>query len=252
MPFVCDSRLMVKKGVTGATGNLYCGLHDFDSMAFLLHVLRHDDVFVNAGANVGSYTVLSSVVIGAKSISVEPIPSTFQSLLGNVYCNRIQDRTCCLNYGLAAQDGTMRFTKDRDAKNRITINDIDSFGTEMVNVTTLDHVVTEPNPLLIKIDVEGYESEVVAGRERILSQDNILAVIMEYGRGSEYGFNDASLHLTMDTFSYKPFTYSPFTRELHPAATFSKSGNTIYIKDPSLVYNRISTAPKFCVNRQLF
>jgi FkbM family methyltransferase len=252
MPFVCDARLMVKKGMTGATGNVYCGLHDFDSMAFLLHVLRHNDVFIDAGANVGSYTILASAVIGAKSISIEPIPSTFQSLLDNVYCNRIQDRTCCLNYGLASHNGTMRFTIHDDTKNRVIVNGIDSSSTIMVDVTTLDQVVREHNPLLIKIDVEGYESEVVAGGERILSQDNVLAVIMEYGRGSEYGFNDTSLHSTMGKLSFKPFTYSPFTRQLHPAAKYSRSGNTIYIRDPLPVNNRISTAPKFCVNRQLF
>jgi len=38
--FTEKSKLIIKKGMTGATGNLYCGLHEFNDMAFLLHFLR--------------------------------------------------------------------------------------------------------------------------------------------------------------------------------------------------------------------
>ena len=46
-------------------------------MALVLHVLRPDDVFVDIGANVGSYTILGGGAAGADCISIEPIPSTF-------------------------------------------------------------------------------------------------------------------------------------------------------------------------------
>jgi hypothetical protein len=32
------------EGLTGATGNIYCGLHEFEDMAFLLHFLRPRDL----------------------------------------------------------------------------------------------------------------------------------------------------------------------------------------------------------------
>src|SRR5436305_696190 len=56
--FTAKSLLIVKKGMSGATGNLYCGLHEFNDMGFLLHFLRREDLFVDIGANIGSYTVL--------------------------------------------------------------------------------------------------------------------------------------------------------------------------------------------------
>ena len=59
-PFVGDTKLLVKKGLAGATGNIYTGLHEFYDMGFLLHFLRKDDLFFDVGANVGSYTVLAS------------------------------------------------------------------------------------------------------------------------------------------------------------------------------------------------
>jgi len=63
------TRLAVRKGMTGATGNIDCGLHEFADMAFVLHTLRAEDVFLDIGANVGTYSVLASDVCGARTIA---------------------------------------------------------------------------------------------------------------------------------------------------------------------------------------
>ena len=61
-PWVGGTKLAVRKGMTGATGNIYCGLHEFPDMAFVLHALKTTDVFLDIGANVGAYTILASGV----------------------------------------------------------------------------------------------------------------------------------------------------------------------------------------------
>jgi hypothetical protein len=61
------------KGLTGATGNWYCGLDAFEDMAFLLHFMREEDLFVDVGANIGSYTILAGNEVGAETIEIEPI-----------------------------------------------------------------------------------------------------------------------------------------------------------------------------------
>ena len=53
--FTERSKLIIKKGMTGATGNFYCGLHEFNDMGFLIHLLRKEDFFVDIGANVKLY-----------------------------------------------------------------------------------------------------------------------------------------------------------------------------------------------------
>ncbi len=59
---------------------------------FLLHFLRCDDLFVDIGANIGSYTVLAGAVVGATCLAVKPIPSTYESLLDNIHLNRLEKK----------------------------------------------------------------------------------------------------------------------------------------------------------------
>lgn len=56
LPFGEKNKILAKKGLTGATGNIYCGRHEFTDMAFPLHFLREDDLFIGIGANIGRYT----------------------------------------------------------------------------------------------------------------------------------------------------------------------------------------------------
>lgn len=114
LPFIEDSKLIVKNGMAGATGNLYAGLHDFEDMAFLLHLLRAEDLFGDIGANIGAYTILASGVVKAKSITVEPIPHTFNHLKHNIQINDLERLVTAYNKGVGALEGNLRFTKNFD------------------------------------------------------------------------------------------------------------------------------------------
>ena len=83
VPFIAGTYLLAKKSMTGATGNIYTGLLEFDDMAFVLHALRPDDLFADIGANIGVYSVLAAKNAGASVIAVEPIPSTSVHLKNN-------------------------------------------------------------------------------------------------------------------------------------------------------------------------
>lgn len=92
LPFVGGTRLFATRGMTGATGNWYCGLHEVEEMGFVLHALRPGELFVDVGANIGSYTVLAAGAVGADVVAVEPVPTTFAVLRRNVCLNDLVDR----------------------------------------------------------------------------------------------------------------------------------------------------------------
>jgi FkbM family methyltransferase len=247
VPFVNSSLLLVSPGMTGATGNVYTGLHEFEDMAFVIHLLRPGDLFVDVGANVGTYTVLGGAVAGANCVAVEPIKNAYERLVLNVHLNRIQDKVEALNVGIASKAGTLTFTSGLDTMNHVSAG---AGGGEAVRVAALDEVLLGAAPTLLKIDVEGYEAEVVAGAGRVLASESLLAVVMELnGSGKRYGYEDADIHRRMLAYGFAPYTYSPLSRILDAVDVDGRrSANVIYVKDADAATSRLKSAPAFLAN----
>ena len=243
--FANESRLWVAPGMTGATGNLYAGLHEFEDMAFVLHALRPSDLFVDVGANVGSYTVLAGAAIGARCESFEPVPSTFAHLQRNVDLNGMQARVQLHQAGVGREPGTLRFSADEDTTNHVVA---EGEGVS-VPVVTLDDAIQEDGPLVLKMDVEGWETEALAGARRLLDASSPRALVLELnGSGERYGFDDADLHRDLLARGYAPFAYHPFRRSLENLGDrISDAGNTLYLNDAPFFRARVASAPPFRV-----
>ncbi|MFZ4704090.1 MAG: FkbM family methyltransferase [Candidatus Methylumidiphilus sp.] len=247
-PFVNDACLIVRPGMTGATGNVYAGLHEFEDMAFLLHYLRPDDLFVDVGANVGSYTVLAGGAISAACISIEPLPQAFTDLCRNIALNDMGDRVQALNVGLARQPGVLHFTSRLDTVNHVLSDGETHANSVEVPVRTLDEVVGDTSPALIKMDVEGYETEVLAGAERTLANPALYALILELnGSGHRYGFDENAIRHQLQDLGFIACSYGPFERTLMPRAETADSGNTLFVRNLDYVKTRLRTAPAFRV-----
>ena len=247
LPWVNGVKLIVKRGMTGATGNLYAGLHDFEDMSFLLHLLRDEDMFMDIGSNIGSYTILASGAIRWRSIAIEPIPSTYEHLKNNIAVNRMEDRVEALNIGLGSKHSTLLFTNTQDTVNHVAVDG--EKDTTEVSVQTLDGILKSCTcPLLIKIDVEGFETEVLLGGKNTLNNPDLKAVIIELnGSGARYGYKDADIHAMFITAGFRPYAYEPFTRQLTELNAYSDESNTIYIRDVDFVKNRIRVSDAFKV-----
>ena len=241
--FVEDTLLLASPGMTGATGNYYCGLHELSDMGFVLHALRPGDLFLDVGANIGSYTVLAAGAAGARVIAVEPIPETCERLRKNVAVNGLADRVLLVNKGLAAREGELRFTATLDCVNHVAV-DGESEHCIAVPVTTIDHLCRETIPSIIKIDVEGFEDQVLAGAAKTLSSPAVLAVVMETNRsGARYGKRDDALFAEMRRLGFVPCGYDAIERNIVTEAT--GLGNTIFIRNPHALLPRLKSAKKY-------
>jgi FkbM family methyltransferase len=246
--FTQNSKLMVWKGLTGATGNIYCGLHEFEDMAFLLHFLRPGDLFADIGANIGSYTMLASAEIGARTVTIEPLPATFNNLEQNISLNRIGNLVNALNIGIGSKKGVLKFTKAHDTGNHVATGD-ETDVTE-VPIDTLDNLFATEQPVLIKIDVEGFETEVLNGANNTLSSPGLKAIIIELnGAGNRYGFNDDEIHHLLLDRGFKTMRYAPFVHRLTDAPR-NLEHNTLYVRDVEFVKQRLNTAPAVYVQNR--
>ena len=249
MPFVNDSILVVAPGMTGATLNIYTGLSDFADGSLLLHLLRRGDLFVDVGANVGVYTVLAGAAAGADCIAVEPIPTTFAKLRANVRANVMGGRVETLNIGLGRADDVLHFTSDRDCQNRAVREGELAGETITASVRRLDDLLAGRSPTLIKIDVEGFESEVLAGAERTLRDPALLGVIVEMdAANAAFNPNELAVHTGLSAVGFAAYTYDPFSRRLTALPSKNrKSANTIYLRDLAAVEARLRAAAPFRV-----
>lgn len=232
-PWVNESRLIIEKGMTGATGNLYCGLHEFYDMALVLHFLRTGDTFLDIGANVGSYTILAGST-GAKCISVEPVPSTYTRLLRNIAINNYQENISSLNVAIGENAGEVIFSIDQDTTNQVVVSDYAGDSVK-VEVKTMDQITTGQNIAMCKIDVEGYEEQVVNGAKEFMQSEDLHVVFLE-------GDNNAISTLMREA-KFSHVSYDPFTRKLTLATEDNNKNNNLWVKDISFVQKRCIEAP---------
>jgi FkbM family methyltransferase len=242
VPWIADTRLAARRGMAGATGNIYCGLHEFEDMAFLLHFLQPEDLFVDIGANIGSYTILASGVRRARTVAFEPDPVTFAALLRNVALNSlgtlVESRKCALG----PQIGKIEFTVGLDTMNRVATDTIAL--TQTVSMDTLDRALQGKAPSLMKLDVEGFESEILRGARATLSRPQLKAIIIE----------DRS-PVVVDVLKSAGFaeqSYDPFIRNLQAELEKGRRGNALFVRDVAFVQKRlIEVAPIRILDKRL-
>jgi FkbM family methyltransferase len=226
------------------------GLSEFEEMGFVLHFLKKDDLFVDVGANVGCFTLLASGIKKAYTIAIEPIPKTFQQLRNNLRINGLDEKIDALNIGLSDKNGTLHFTHNVSQNNHVANkNDTDTIE---IGVKTLDEILKDKNPILLKIDVEGFEKAVIDGASQTLEKESLQAIIIELvGLGARYGFNEMAIHETLSNHSFLKYEYNPFNRKLTETKILGYR-NTIYIKNINFVRERVLEAPTFTIFHQKF
>lgn len=214
--------------MTGATGNIYCGLHEFQDMAFAIHFLRPQDLFVDVGANVGSYSVLASGVAGCRSVSIEPAPRTFCCLERNLRYNDLLRISSPIQCAVGDVDGELRFSIDHDTMNRVVEESYDGKSLR-VEVKTLDSILGNLLPNMWKVDVEGFEEQVLSGAHNSLAVESLMAVLLEA--------NNSNIESTMKKAGFEQAVYLPFKRELslkRKMNVATASQNQLWIRTPHL------------------
>jgi len=239
IPWIGGSSLVAERGMTGATMNLYCGLHEFSEMAFLLHFLGEGDLFLDIGSNVGTYTVLASGVRRARSIAVEPVPSTYSRLLRNVSVNGLSELVSAHRTALGSHLGLIRFTEGRDTMNRVAPEGY-AAPTIDVPVSTVDALLGDSRGAVFwKVDVEGYEEEVLRGATASSGNPDLRALLLES--------SSPEVSARLRDLGFSSCIYEPFSRRLVGITDSSSVTNCLWIRNPQEVMLRLREAPSFHV-----
>jgi len=143
--------------------------------AIFRRIVKPGDVCVDAGANFGYYTALFARW-GARVYAFEPVPSTFALTEETVRLNQCESAAKPFNCGLGDQLGTIRIYQFRNLSHgHASTSDLgrNDAVPQDCQITTLDAFCTEhsvPRISFMKIDVEGFEYEVLKGGQKTLTQ----------------------------------------------------------------------------------
>lgn len=148
------------------------------------HISKNMNI-IDIGANMGTHTVEFAKLTNGKVFSFEPQRIIFQQLNANVFVNRLFN-VHTFNYALGSieQDVSMKVNGQKE----VDYTKFQTFGcaeidehskqSETVKVKILDSFAIE-NVCLIKIDVEGYELNVLKGSINTIIKNNYPVIIYE-------------------------------------------------------------------------
>jgi FkbM family methyltransferase len=128
----------------------------------LLNAVRPGDTFVDVGANIGLYAVAAARrVRPGKVIAFEPDAGNAELLARTVALNDVGEVVEVRRIALGAERGELPF------RSAMQQSGFDARGTEVVPMSTLDSEI-DGRVDVLKIDVEGFEPEVLAGAHSLL------------------------------------------------------------------------------------
>lgn len=147
-------------------------------------LLKSGDIILDAGANVGYYSMLAAkrILPDGKVYSFEPVSSTFKALKKNIELNGFKNVTP-VNSGVSDSKGKLKiYVADitNTGTSSLALQGNFSGITEEADIITLDEFVVE-NKIdkidLIKIDVEGCEYNALKGMEKLIRKEKPLMLI---------------------------------------------------------------------------
>lgn len=131
--------------------------------------IKENAVILDIGANIGNHTIFFAKECKAQKIySFEPTQKTFQILKENIRINRLDNMVVAINAALGDKDTHVDVIVDvKDAGSNHVEENMN--GDTVMN--SLDSLRIDDRIDFVKIDVEGYEYEVLRGAEKTISKD---------------------------------------------------------------------------------
>jgi FkbM family methyltransferase len=174
---------------------------------FLQRLCADGDVVIEVGANIGAHTVGLARHVGAtgRVLAFEPQRLAFQTLCANMALNSIANADCYwaalgakrgaiavpeLDPGRPANFGGLTLARAQQGRS--------------VPCFTLDDFLSVPRLKLVKIDVEGMESDVVRGGSKLL--DRFKPYL--YVENDRVDKSEALMRL-LDSFGYRLYWHTP-------------------------------------------
>jgi FkbM family methyltransferase len=172
---------------------MFHAVYEPENTAFFKRTIAPGDVVVDAGANVGYFTVLFGKLVGnsGKVLALEPAPRARAILARNVKRNGLEDRVTIFPGACGDVDGETtlytnpygnlgdnRLWRDGGEAGAKASRDWRSFTVPVARLDTLLASMSKVD--LVKTDLQGYESHAIRGLRTTIERNPTVVLLMEY------------------------------------------------------------------------
>jgi FkbM family methyltransferase len=151
------------------------GLFEPAETQLVADILDSGDTFIDVGAHIGWFTTLAAWRVGSAGLvlACEPYPDNARALEANLGLNRISN-VRIVGAAIGSEAGSLRLTGSESGA-VTALNRAHGYSTQGrhidVSVQTLDEVASGVEVVkLLKVDVEGWEPQVLRGATRTLAR----------------------------------------------------------------------------------
>lgn len=190
--------------------SIYLGTFESEESLQVKRHLKRGMTFVDAGANVGYYTLMgaSLVDVTGRVFAFEPSPYAFRLLFDTLAENSIT-QVLAVHSALGDRSGEMQLFMPKKPGNHTPSMIPNNGGTPItVPVLKLDDYLREREIEcvdLLKIDVEGLEPNVIKGAQQYLKSRRIRAILCEFNEPwlNANGSSSSDLYELLSSFGFK-------------------------------------------------
>ncbi|MEP7167004.1 MAG: FkbM family methyltransferase [Candidatus Woesebacteria bacterium] len=162
---------------------VYAKWPEFAELQFIYTYLQSTDTFIDVGAHIGDSSLLAATKIRTgKILACEPTPLIFDELLSNIRLNNFESRIIPIRKANTNKVGHASFTLEPSSE----VNHLQTSKGEgksiKVSTITIDALAKEYNFTdisLLKVDVEGFELEVLEGCKKMFAQKKLQMILFE-------------------------------------------------------------------------
>ena len=134
-----------------------------------------DGLVLDIGANIGNHTIFFLTKRARKVVSFEPVKDTFYILEKNIKINNFQNKVSLFNAGVGKTNGNA-ILKYYNSQN-IGMSQLSPDPNGDIAIVSIDGLNIKEKIDFIKIDVEGFELDVIMGMTETLKRDKPLIMI---------------------------------------------------------------------------
>jgi FkbM family methyltransferase len=230
----------------GSAKAVYGNPPDYYEMTLLRAVLEPGDLFVDVGANVGTYTIIAAEC-GAHVVAIEASTDVARQLGTNVRLNDIGAQVDVVHAAAGSEPGVATFSVGLDTLNHVLEpGGVATATVESVPVISLDELIGSRIVTAMKIDVEGFEAKVLAGAGRLLADQRIGYIQLENNASAQRHFGRAGDGVwdVLLAAGYTLFGLDPDSGVVVPASPDGTltGREVLAVTDPSAFWKRVRDA----------